>query len=897
MVADPIRVQTVFLGAVNLADADARKAFLEQACGGDADLRGRVEALLRAHDAPDSLLDEPLVGAAAETAPHQDVEAIDATLSFLGPPQRPGSLGRIGHYEVLEVLGRGGFGVVFRAFDEALQRVVAVKVLTPHIAATSPARKRFLREARAAAQVRHENIVQVHAVVEEPLPYLVMEYIPGETLQQRMDRTGPLDAAEVVSIGRQIAAGLAAAHEKGLIHRDIKPTNILVNGGSGRRVTITDFGLARAADDASLTKSGILAGTPMFMAPEQAKGDALDARADLFSLGSVLYTMASGRPPFRASGTMAGLRRVCDEEPRPIKEVIPETPEWLCRIIDKLHAKDPAQRYQSATAVESVLADCEKQLAATAEVKDFRKIPPKARRNKYGRYELRDYSRIPSRPIRLWNPSAWASFLAAVIVIGAGLFVIVRGKMEAARAVEAEHRMRLLNEQANAQRAAQAYRAPIDEKAGWVRLFNGKDLWGWVHRVKRDNEKDKVGGWEIRDDGVLRLLGGGVLYSTEDFDDFHLALEVRTVSECQSGVYFRCNRESSDGYTAAGYFASIDAVTKDAPADAGRTRTGSLTDPLGRFVDGAHPQAPVGRWFVMEIIANGGQSTVSIDGVTTARTTFTERPARRGPIALLLPGAGKSIEFRNIWIKRLTKDETAATPVNAEVVQALRDKAAALEKSAQALDVALKSGSAAPTEFLEARVKFLEANADVAEAEKNPGERERWLKEALNSREEQRLLMGKMRDNGMVPPSAILDLDGKIADLKVKLASASTGAPASSSKATSGAVNALRENVDAKKKKLAIIAKNFAAKAASNRELIEAEVERVEAEISLAEAEHVRGERLRLLEELVKHRQAERNLIEKQIAAKAAPTSALNDIDVKIADTKARLAKAKADAR
>src|SRR4029077_11179695 len=147
---------------------------------------------------------------------------------FLAPPRRPDSLGRIGHYEVLEVLGRGGFGIVFRAFDDALQRVVAVKVLAPQMAATSPARKRFLREARASAQVRHENVVQVYAVEEKPLPYLVMEFIPGETLQQRLDRVGPLEVPELLSIGRQIAEGLAAAHATGLIHRDIKPGNVII---------------------------------------------------------------------------------------------------------------------------------------------------------------------------------------------------------------------------------------------------------------------------------------------------------------------------------------------------------------------------------------------------------------------------------------------------------------------------------------------------------------------------------------------------------------------------------------------------------------------------------------------------------------------------------------------
>src|SRR5262249_13431853 len=173
----------------------------------------------------------------------------EVSLDFLEPSTKPGSLGRLGHHEVLGIIGRGAFGIVVRAFDEVLQRVVAVKVLAPHLAATSPARKRFLREARSSAQVRHENVVQVYAVVEEPLPYLVMEFIPGETLQQRLDRTGPLDVPEVLRIGRQIAEGLAAAHVTGLIHRDVKPANVMIESGPQARVKLTDFGLARAADD------------------------------------------------------------------------------------------------------------------------------------------------------------------------------------------------------------------------------------------------------------------------------------------------------------------------------------------------------------------------------------------------------------------------------------------------------------------------------------------------------------------------------------------------------------------------------------------------------------------------------------------------------------------------
>ncbi len=243
------------------------------------------------------------------------------------------------------------------------------------LAASSPARKRFMREARASAAMRHENIVSVYAVEEKPLPYLVMEYIPGQTLQQYLKERGPLDLPMVLRLGQQIAEGLAAAHSQDLIHRDIKPGNILLETSAHDRVKITDFGLARAADDASLTQSGMIAGTPMYMAPEQALGHKLDQRADLFSLGSVLYQMISGRPPFRANSTLAALKRVTEDTPRSIREIIPETPQWLCDIITKLHAKNPDERYQSAREIADVLANCESQLKAHSGIKDFTLIP------------------------------------------------------------------------------------------------------------------------------------------------------------------------------------------------------------------------------------------------------------------------------------------------------------------------------------------------------------------------------------------------------------------------------------------------------------------------------------------------------------------------------------------
>ena len=364
------KLKPVFLAALGKTTAAERDAFLAEACAGDPDLRRGVEALLRAHDQADPLLDRP-AAEYLEPRPSGEHVAPGDSLGFLDPPAKPDSLGRIGHYEVLEVLGRGGFGIVLRAFDDKLHRVVAVKVLAPELATSSPARKRFVREARSSAMVRHENVVQVHAVEEQPLPYLVMEFIPGETLQERLDRTGPFGLAELLQIGRQIAEGLAAAHARGLVHRDIKPANILIEAGASPRVKITDFGLARAADDASTTRSGLLAGTPMYMAPEQAHGERLDHRADLFSLGSVLYAMCSGRPPFRADSALAVLKRVAEDTPRPIQEIIPEAPQWLCDTIARLQAKRPEDRFATAREVADLLArpPAETEPLRTAEVR------------------------------------------------------------------------------------------------------------------------------------------------------------------------------------------------------------------------------------------------------------------------------------------------------------------------------------------------------------------------------------------------------------------------------------------------------------------------------------------------------------------------------------------------
>jgi hypothetical protein len=272
-------------------------------------------------------------------------------LDFLKPSDLSGVLGTLGRYQVLEILGRGACGIVLKALDPDLLRPVAIKVLAPYLAPSGTARQRFLREARAAAAVSHDHVVTIHAV--EPadgLPYLVMEYVTGVSLQGRLDRDGPLPPRDIARIGHQAACGLAAAHAQGLVHRDIKPANILLENGV-ERVKITDFGLARAADDARLTQSGVAAGTPLYMSPEQARGETVDPRSDLFSLGSVLYTLATGFPPFRAESTMGVLNRITNNSPRPIRETIPDFPPDLEKIIMQLLEKDPAERFQLAADV------------------------------------------------------------------------------------------------------------------------------------------------------------------------------------------------------------------------------------------------------------------------------------------------------------------------------------------------------------------------------------------------------------------------------------------------------------------------------------------------------------------------------------------------------------------
>jgi WD40 repeat protein/serine/threonine protein kinase len=365
---DGSSMEAIFFAALEKSTAAERAAYLDEACAGDAGLRRQVECLLAAHAQSGAFLDRPIVessrlaglaarmesGFGADTIGSDESSASPESsivLDFVSPPRRPDSLGRLGHYEVLEVVGHGGMGIVMRAFDEKLHRVIAIKALAPALATNAQARERFVREARATAAVNHDNVIAIHAVEDaEAVPYLVMQFIHGCTLEQKIRKNGPLPVTEVLRIGLQTAQGLAAAHAQGLVHRDVKPANILLEN-SVERVKITDFGLAQAVDDVSLTQAGLIAGTPAYMSPEQADGKPIDQRSDLFGLGSVLYFLCTGEAPFRASTTMAVLKRIRQDAPRRLCEVRSTIPDWLEAIVDRLHAKDPSDRFQTADQV------------------------------------------------------------------------------------------------------------------------------------------------------------------------------------------------------------------------------------------------------------------------------------------------------------------------------------------------------------------------------------------------------------------------------------------------------------------------------------------------------------------------------------------------------------------
>ncbi|MCA9188875.1 MAG: protein kinase [Pirellulaceae bacterium] len=266
------------------------------------------------------------------------------------------AVGILGPYKLLELVGAGGMGVVYRAEDRVLKRLVALKVLRPSLGEAS--RVRFMQEAQAAAAIDHDHVVTIYQVGEDgPLAYIAMQWHDGESLEQRLHREGALSTADTVTIGRQIALGLAAAHARQLVHRDIKPANVWLSEESGR-AKILDFGLARALDgDRQLTETGMIAGTPAYMSPEQAQGRAVGPRTDLFSLGCVLYRMCTGKSPFVGENALATLFAIQNQTPMAPHAINPAIDRGLSELIMWLLERDASRRPESAAVVARLLED------------------------------------------------------------------------------------------------------------------------------------------------------------------------------------------------------------------------------------------------------------------------------------------------------------------------------------------------------------------------------------------------------------------------------------------------------------------------------------------------------------------------------------------------------------
>jgi eukaryotic-like serine/threonine-protein kinase len=336
--------EQLFAEALEL-QPEHRAPFLDRACRGVPELRRLVEELLRDNQLAGSFLAAPILTPDGGAT----VSVTQSTAS------RHLSVGtKLGRYSIIEPLGAGGMGVVYRARDEKLERVVAIKLLTPGVFTGDEARRRFHKEALALAKLSHAHIAAVYDVGEQTgVDYIVMECVPGESLAAKI-KAGPLTVKDASSIVLQIAEALEEAHEQGVVHRDLKPANVMVTAKGQAKVL--DFGLAKllavARDPTvSVAETRGLIGTPLYMSPEQAQEQNLDARTDLWNLGVIYYELLTGRAPFRADSSIAVLRAITDEAPVPLRQLRPDVPPLCEQIVSHALEKNPDRRYQSAAEI------------------------------------------------------------------------------------------------------------------------------------------------------------------------------------------------------------------------------------------------------------------------------------------------------------------------------------------------------------------------------------------------------------------------------------------------------------------------------------------------------------------------------------------------------------------
>jgi predicted Ser/Thr protein kinase len=382
------RVTALFDAAMDLPQAE-REAFVRANAADDPDLLRRILDLLSAHDRAGDFLET--VG-----------PTVAAELAWDRPPLSPGA--RVGTLIIEEEIGRGGMGIIYRARDERLNRAVAVKALSPVLARRdAQSRERLRREAQAAAALSHESIAAIYALeVQGDDFFIVSELVEGKTLRQRLE-SGPLPVREAIDVTLATVRGVAAAHMRGIVHRDLKPENVIQTEAG---VKILDFGIAHfdreTAALTALTAAGTMVGTPGYMAPEQLRGEQVDARADVFALGVLLYELLTGEPPFGRGATPSVVVAVIEREPTPVAERVPGVPPAVAQIVATCLAKSPVARYQSAVALVAALETARLMLLGVAPQPSIRTVQPTGAR----------------------GPLWWWRFHLAAATIAHGLMVI-----------------------------------------------------------------------------------------------------------------------------------------------------------------------------------------------------------------------------------------------------------------------------------------------------------------------------------------------------------------------------------------------------------------------------------------------------------------------------------------
>jgi hypothetical protein len=544
------------------------------------------------------------------------------------------------------------------------------------------------------------------------------------------------------------------------------------------RVKITDFGLARAADDVDVTQAGMIAGTPQYMSPEQARGEMIDARSDLFSLGSVLYSMCTGRPAFRAETTMGVLKRVCEDTPRPIREVNAEIPQWLEAIVTKLLAKNPADRFQTAAEVAEQLGQHLAHLQSPSQVARPATValpPPVA---------------PPHAPVQSTSGSAAAVILTiAIVLIGLpvallGLSFVAWFLYSSAGRPDRSH----LEHYGGHLPADDGFTTlPVAEiesteaaDSDWAQLFNGQDLSGW-----KTHPDDPTNCWTVEDGAIVGRDGQSYLFTERgDYEDFHLRAEAQINATGDGGIVLRTDfavrpATSTSGVAfTSGYEAQI-ALRPKWPV-----HTGSLSGPADQSAGDAvfevgplNPHQP-DEWFQLEVIARGNHLQVFVDGKQTADYHDEKAQFTRGHLALQTFGPDLAvIRFRKIEIKELPPADAAGgvKPDSAEV-RALRELVAANEQSRDDVKIRFNEGTVPPQALTAAEIDLLEARIRLAEAEGPPPAVVTLLQEMVAKLRERRAFVQQRVEAGIELPAALNPVDAQIADATARLAKAEKAA-------------------------------------------------------------------------------------------------------------------------